>query len=157
MVALAPVMAYASLAAGAFSAFGAYQQNQYQAQVAANNAQIAQNNAKAALAAGAVEEQNQRLLTEQRIGKVRANAGAAGVDPNFGSPLDLQSDTAKLGELDALTIRNNAARRAYGYQVEGLNQSAQASLYNSASYGSLLSGATSVGSKYMGFQQSGVL
>jgi hypothetical protein len=30
----------------------------------------------------------------------------------------LQQDVAQLGELDALTISNNAAREAYGYEVD---------------------------------------
>lgn len=32
----------------------------------------------------------------------------------------LQQDTAQLGELDALTIQNNAAREAYGLKVQAM-------------------------------------
>ena len=147
--------AYAALAAAAIGGVASYQQGQYQAQVAENNAKIQQQNAKAAIEAGAVEEQNRRLQTAQQQGKIRAAIGASGVDPNFGSSLDLQSDAAKLGELDALTIRNNAARKAYGFQIQGLSDQATATLDRSASYASLLGGASSVGSKYQSFSAAG--
>jgi hypothetical protein len=40
-----------------------------------------------------------------------------------GTALDLLGDTAQIGEEDALTIRNNAAREAWGYR----NQANEAS------------------------------
>ena len=43
---------------------------------------------------------------------------ANGVDLSSGSPLDILGDTAMYGELDALTIRSNAEREAYGYRVQ---------------------------------------
>ena len=43
-----------------------------------------------------------------------AAAGGGGYLP----AADVQADTAHQGELDALTLRTNAAREAWGYQVE---------------------------------------
>lgn len=97
---------------------------QYNAQIAEMNAQISERRAKDALERGALEEQQQRLRAAQLQGKQRAALAANGVDLTFGSPLDEMVDTAVLGELDALTIRSNAAREAYDFEVQAANQRA---------------------------------
>jgi hypothetical protein len=100
----------------------------YQAQVARNNQQIAQQNANYATQRGNVMVQQKQQQTAQAEGNIRAAAGASGIDVNSGSSVRLQSDTAKLGTFDALTIRNAAAREAYGYNTQGMSYQAQASL-----------------------------
>ncbi len=67
---------------------------------------------------GADEEQRYRANVRGLIGSQRAGFAAQGVDVGQGSAVDVQADAAYLGELDALTIRNNAAREAWGYEVE---------------------------------------
>lgn len=127
----------------------------YQAQVALNNQTIANQNAKAAADAGQVQEDQSRMATAQRTGAIRAAAAANGLDPNMGSAVDIQSDSAKLGELDALTIRANTARTVYGIQTQAMNYGAQAGLDqataanamvagNDKMFGDLLSGASSM-------------
>jgi len=74
------------------------------------------------------------------IGTIRASAGAAGVDPNFGSPVRLQTSAADVGELDAETIRNNAARQAYGFRVQGTDFTAQAQLDSMQAQNALTAG-----------------
>ncbi|WP_017773848.1 hypothetical protein [Paraburkholderia kururiensis] len=139
----------------------------YQAAVAQNNQKIANQNAQYAVQQGQIEEQAKRQQTAQLISQERAGAAAAGIDLNTGSPLREQGDTAKLGEIDALTIRNNAARAAYGYTVQGLDYGSQASLDQSASraaltggalnaFGSIIGGASSVSSKWWKYQNAGV-
>ena len=44
------------------------------------------------------------------------------------TPLDTLVDTATMGELDALTIRRNAAREAYDYETQGVNYRSDATL-----------------------------
>lgn len=44
--------------------------------------------------------------------------GASGIDMTNGSSLDVRSDSAMMSELDALTIRNNAMREAWGHRHE---------------------------------------
>src|SRR3569832_591090 len=85
----------------------------YQAQVSRNNAIIAERNAQAIEQAGQTEEQNQRQKTAQLVGQARASMAANGIDTTSGTSLNVLGDTAKLGELDALTIRSNTARKAY--------------------------------------------
>jgi hypothetical protein len=140
-------------------------QASYQATIASNNAILAKRNAAAALEAGSVREQAKRRETAGLIGAQRAAYAAHGVDVNVGSPVDVQASTAKLGELDALTIRNNAAREAYGYKIEEGNASGEAALFGQqssgdslagwmGSIGSLMSDASSVGDKWTKYQQS---
>ncbi|MBX5020427.1 virion core protein, T7 gp14 family [Rhizobium lentis] len=104
------------------------QANDYNAQVAEMNAKIADRQAKDAIDRGKQEEQQKRFQTAQLQGRQRAAMAANGVDLSFGSPLDTIVDTAKMGEVDALNIRTNAYREAYGYKVEGTNQRASAKL-----------------------------
>lgn len=171
-----PLIAAAASVGGTVMSFvGAQQQASgqaaaanYQAQVATNNATIANQNAQAATQAGETEEQNQRQKTAQNIGQQRAVMAANGIDTTSGTSLDVLSDTAKVGELDALTIRSNTARQAYNYQVQGMSDTSQSSLDkataanditagNIAGTSSLLSGATSLSDKFLGWQKAGIL
>lgn len=165
----------ATAAAGAVSAMGAIEsadaqqkQANYQAQVARNNQTIASQNADAATQAGAVQEQNQRFKNAEQMGTIRATLAANGGDIGSGSALDIQSDAARLGEVDALTIRNNAARNAYGYQAQGANFGADAGLdvargkqaQTAGTMGaasSILGSASQFGNQYANFSKSGLI
>lgn len=147
-------------AMGAQQAFLAQQDriNQQRAQ------QLAQIQANDALQRGQVAEERQRQITGQRLGTQTAALAAQGTDL-AGSPTDILGDTARAGELDAQTIRSNAAREAWGYQVQGQTQSANfgadAALRGSfqPSYlgagASLLGGASSLADKWSKFQYMG--
>lgn len=140
----------------------------YQAQVAANNALIAKQQAQATTQAGDVTASNTLLAAGQRTSAIRAAAAASGVDADMGTPVSLQSDFAKLGMLDALTVRNNAARQAYTQQAAAVGDTAQSQLYSAeatqaqtagmvGAFGSLLSGASNVSSRWAQYQwQSGI-
>jgi hypothetical protein len=52
------------------------------------------------------------------VGSQRAALGAQGIDVSSGSALDVQVDTGKIAEMDIVTIRNNAAREAWGFDVQ---------------------------------------
>jgi hypothetical protein len=101
-----------------FSAYGKLKAGREQQKMFEQNAQFADWQAADAFDRGAVNEKRQRQTTEQVIGAQRTSLAAQNVDVNQGSSLDVQADAAYLGELDALTIRNNAAKEAYGYQVQ---------------------------------------
>jgi hypothetical protein len=82
------------------------------------NALYLNNAARDAERRGAIESDWQRVSTQAAIGSQRvAQAGSGGVvdQDSYGI---MTQDTAQLGELDALTISNNAAREAYGYKVQ---------------------------------------
>jgi hypothetical protein len=82
------------------------------------NAKIADLQAKDAVERGAESESRYRTQVRGAIGTARAGFAAQGVDVGFGSPVDVQADEAYLGELDALSIRNNAQREAWGFRME---------------------------------------
>ncbi len=139
MGAAAPLMAAAavpallstgiSLAGQAQGAKMQSDQANYMAQVARNNQQIADWNAQRALEQGQLQEDQQRLKTAQQIGSQRAALAAQGGDVNSGSGIDLIGDTARMGELDARTIRNNAELDAWNDRLEGNTYGGRANLY----------------------------
>ena len=118
MGALAAASAGSQVLGSAISAISAINQGDYQAQVAQNNAQIARQNATNAYSAGAASEQQTALRTRAQFGAARAAAGSSGLNANIGSPASVQESIAGLGALSGQTIRNNAAREAYGYQTQ---------------------------------------
>lgn len=103
-------------------------QGKYEAAADRQNASLADAQAADAIARGQVEEGRYRLGTTQQIGATRAALASQGVDIGTGSALDVQGSEAGIGELDALAIRNNAAREAWGYNVDAINLRQQANL-----------------------------
>jgi hypothetical protein len=85
-------------------------------------------------------------------GSQRAAYAAQGLDASVGSPAQVIANDRQLSELDALTIRNNALREAWGYRTEAASYRAQGNYARMAgrntakdlrwqSVGTLLSGA----------------
>ena len=101
-------------------------QSNYLAQVARNNQAAAQRNAVLARQQGEVDAQKQQLKTASLEGAQRAALASQGGDVNSGSPLDIQGDTARAGFTDAATIRNNAAHKAYSYEIQANDADAAA-------------------------------
>lgn len=117
------------------SAYGAAQQahaqsesGKYNAAVAQNNATIAKQNADYAGAAGEAQAGIQDQKNRAKIGALIANQGASGIDINSPSSIDVQQSAVETGQLDTMTIRADAARKAYGYEIQGSNNEAQAGL-----------------------------
>ncbi len=134
-------------------------QQGYLANLARQRAGIAAQQAADARQRGEIAVQKQRDLTGQRIGTQTAQLAAQGTDLE-GSPTDILGDTARAGEHDALTIRSNAAREAWGYEVQGAGFGADAALRDSfqPSYlgagASLLSGASGIADKWSKFRHT---
>lgn len=164
---LAPLtVAYLALgtaAAGtALTAYGQYasseaqnKQAEFQSKVAANNAATAEMEAKYAEQQGEKNAEAQRRKTAVMIGAQRARMGSSGAVADTGSFLDIELDTAKMGELDALALREEGQLAAWRARTQGANYTAQSQLYgmsksNSflAAGGTLLSGAGQVGMGY---------
>lgn len=128
----------------------------YAATVAANNAIIAQQNAKYASAAGEAQAQAVSLKGAATQGKIKTAQAASGVDVNSGSNVDVQKSQRELSQLDTETTLNNAELQAYGYRTQATNYQAQAGLETAeaeqapigaalAAGGGLLSSASSLG------------
>jgi hypothetical protein len=99
-----------------------------QAQLAEYNAAVAEVQARDAVARGAEHESKFRSGVRGIIGTQRAGIAAGNIDVGFGSAVDVQADSAFMGELDALTIRTNAAREAWGFKVQGEDLRRQAEI-----------------------------
>lgn len=171
-----PVLGIASLALGAvgtgISAIGAMQSasataaaSRYQAQVAANNATIAQQYATSATEAGEAKAEATSLENRQKLGQIGAAQAASGLDVDTGSPVDVRSTQRAIGQLNVENVLQQGQQTAYGYRVQGTNYQAQSGLLQSEAgqaetagtlnvAGSLVSGASNLGSKYLWMQSN---
>lgn len=116
----------AALAAG-MQAGGAYNSAQaqkqsllYDAQVADNNATLAEWQARDAITVGNLKEQSVRMQMAGVKGSQRAAMAANGIDLTQGTAVDVLTSTDYMGERDALTVRNDALRSAWGYRTQGV-------------------------------------
>jgi hypothetical protein len=166
-VALAAVGTAATVAGAEQQASSQAQAAAYQAQVAANNQATANQMASQAVQRGEANATTQEMKTRATVGAITAAQAANNVDVNTGSALDVKTGAEETGQLDALTIRSNAAREAYGFKTEGVNFAADAGLLEQksqqaieagdiAAAGSLLGGASSTVKMYQGYVNSGV-
>lgn len=162
-------------AAGGVKAYGDYSGAQagtkvytYQAAVARMNAAIANRNANYAIKVGESKAQISGMQTRAQIGETKAAQGASGLAVNKGSAVDVRASEADIGEENEMTIRSNAAKEAYNFKVGAAQDTAQASIYdtaakttktsgNIAAASSLLSAGSSVSSKWAQFSQQGAL
>lgn len=110
------------------SADAASKASSYNAAVARNNAIIANQNAEYAAKAGEAQAEQASLKSRAEVGAIKANQAAGNVDVNSGSALDVRSSAKELGQLNAITVRSNAARTAYGYQTQATGYKAQSQL-----------------------------
>lgn len=107
-------------------------QAKYQADVARQNQELAEQQAGAERRQGYENMLTQRQETAKLIGRQRAAAGASGAAVDVGSNLDLQSDTAFQGEIDAINAYNKGLDAAYNSQIQAWNYGQQADAYDAA-------------------------
>jgi len=107
------------------SAYGKQQAGKYNKKIYDMNAAFSDQKALDAIARGNEQEQNLRQKVKRTAGSQRAALAAQGVELSSGSALQTVIDTYTVGEMDALTVRNNAAREAWGYRTEAANYRAQ--------------------------------
>jgi hypothetical protein len=143
------------------------QMYQYQGGIAQLNKKIALQNADYAREVGEQESVRYGMKARFAEGKTKAAQGASGIDLGSGSSVDVRTSQHDIAQMDLATIRNNAARKAYGYEVEGVQDEAQSNLYGMAAsnaekagnikaMGSLISGVSSVSSKWLQGQSVGI-
>lgn len=149
-----PAAAGLSLASGLMGASNSIKQGNYQSSLLRQNAILKNQAADETVIAANTSADWQRVKAGQAIGTQRSAQAANGIDVNSGSSAQLQDDTALLGELDALTIQNNAAREAYGLRVQANQDMANAKQVKknagSSAMGSILGGAGSAFGFYAG-------
>jgi hypothetical protein len=165
---LALVTAGAGLAGAGTSAFGQIYSGMatsdaasYQAQVAANNAKIATQNAAYASEAGEAQATAVSLKGGAKVGKIKTAQAANNIDVNTGSAVNVRASEREAGVLDTSTVLSNAELEAYGYRSAATGYTAESGLLTTqaeeapigagiGATGSLLSGASGVGFKFAG-------
>ncbi len=157
-------MAAAGTAATVYSAYEAQksqnQANDFNAAMLQRGAQAKEMQAQTALEQGKVAEDAQRKKVQSVIGSQRAQAAASGLLVDSGTAQQVTEDTAGFGELDAMTIRNNAQREAWGIRNDKEDLISQSNLVTSknaspltAAFPSLLNGASSLSKSIYGYNQ----
>lgn len=101
----------------------------YNAAEARRQALVADMQAANATERGEANRESFMRQLAQEQGSRTAQMGASGLDVNSGSNLDVLADSAALGQLDAETIRYNAAMEAWGYSNQARDAREQADLY----------------------------
>jgi hypothetical protein len=125
----------------------------YQASIARRNAEIAGEQARLAEMEGAAAAAKHKKGADLLMGQQAAGYAGAGVDVWSGSPLVMRQQTEEFAVEDALTIRHNAALRAWGYRAEAAGQHLSSDFYRRSQQDlllplsqSILAGATSYAS-----------
>ena len=137
----------------------------FNAQVARNNAIIAERQAEDAIKIGGIEAAQEQLKGRQLVGVQRATLAANGVrlvNEEDDTGAIIQADTLGLARLNADIARDNAQRRALGFRTQAVNFQNQATLItvegsntasalNMQSNNAVLAGIGSVASKWYSF------
>ena len=128
-------MAFVGLIGGIISAVGTIaggvaQANaaKYQAQVAANNAIIAQQLATTTIEQTQAKTAAQSMKEAELGGQIKAAQAAGGVDVNTGSNKEVQISHRMLGKLDTENVMQSGQLQAYGYLAQKTNYEAQSKL-----------------------------
>jgi hypothetical protein len=150
-----------TLAAGAVSAAGsmfsgaaAKTAANYQAGIAQQNAAIANQNAAFETAKGEVEAQQVGMKGRYQRGEALTTQAASGMDVNRGSNVNVRSSMADITSLNEATIRNSAARKAWGYEVEAAGDEANAALDRMKGSAAQTAGEFSAGASILGSASS---
>lgn len=120
----------ASLIGGVMEGESVKLQGEYSKKIADVNARTVELKADDTLMRGDSSALNFKRQVRKLRGAQRAAAGASGVDVNTGTNLELQQQTEELGAIDALTIKNNAWKEAWGLRSQATNIRFQGELAN---------------------------
>jgi hypothetical protein len=137
---MAAVGALVGAAGSLFQGIAGAQEAQYQAQIAKNNAVIAEKNAQYAQITGSRQEEAYRIKATNVRATQKAAYGASGIDVSQGSAVQVQRAARTIEELDAETIRNNAWREAHDFKTQAVNFRAQAGLDQMQGQNALIAG-----------------
>lgn len=140
------------IASAAISAVGAIQQGNAakaqadsQAQAAQYNATMAAQNADTAQQAANANEEAQRRKSAGDMGRMRAGLAENGIGFDSGTATDLTESSAMNAELDALNIRYQGKQQARDYKAQAAMGTQQAAAYNAAGNAAQTAGYLSAG------------
>jgi hypothetical protein len=140
-------------------------QAEYSASVADSNAAISDYQAGIEKQIGAQQEQVSRMNTAQTFSSQRTAMAANGVDigQSSGTASDILESTRHLGDIDALTIKDNTARKAWALNAQATQlrndanfqrQSGQAINSNMAIATSLLGNAGALANQWNAYNKA---
>lgn len=141
------VSTVATVASAAVGGYAQYRAGESADKAAKYNAEMDRRKATDALQRGAIEA-GQRRDRARRVAAAQAEGiGMSGVSTSGGTALQLLTETASLGELDALTAANNATREAWGFEGQAKLTRYQGRMARQGGYlnaaGTFLGGASS--------------
>lgn len=119
--------------AGMRNASAVRAQGNYEATADTMNATLATAQSADAIARGGIAANVRGAQTRQQIGATTAQLAGSGVDLKGVSATAATGTEAFLGALDEATIRNNAARQAWGYDVQASDYTQRAALARASS------------------------
>jgi hypothetical protein len=159
------IKAFGALSAGDANA----KMMNYKAGVAQANAVIAEQNATYETQRGGVMAERAGIEGRQKLAAITSAQAASGFDINAPGGSAGRVRTGELAGLqqEGAIIRNDAARRSYGYEVQKMGFQSESAFdvaaaknIKTASYfdaaGSLLGGASSVSDKWVSYSKAGV-
>ncbi len=105
----------------------------YQADISRMNQQIAESNANYERNKGEVEAEHSGMESRYELGVAKAAQGASGIDVNSGSSQRVRESMIEIGQYNEAMIRSNAAKIAYGYEVQATQAHAEAAIHDMTS------------------------
>lgn len=155
-VTLAVVGATTAMAGAGVSAMGSMYAGEAQRNAYQYQAGVAEQNRKYELALGEVQAQREGMAGRYKLGEIVSRQAGSGFDVTRGTARAVQSSQQDITQFNEAQIRNAAARRAYGYDVEQrLDLVASKNVMVEAQYGALSSILGGVSSATTKFAQAG--
>lgn len=155
----AALAAVASVASTGMGIMSSIQQGEAQAAQARYRAQVAENNARVTRLQADQAAQARNRENAVRLGQQRAAFAASGVDPNFGSALQVTEDSAGQGALEAANIQYRGLLQGMGLDAEAELSRVQARNAEQAglmgAIGAGLQGASQFAGRWSSFQNAG--
>lgn len=154
-------VAYAAIAASVVGAgvstYSAVKSGETQKDAAEYNAEMERRKAQDALQRGSIEASAKKDRARKIASTQAEGIAMSGVSASSGTALALLTETAGLGELDALRSVNNAQREAWGLKAQSVLDEFQGNAAQRAGYlngaGTFLSSASNT---YYGASSSGL-
>lgn len=134
---------------------------EYQAGLAQQRSQVAEQNAIFAVNAGESQALTSGIRTGQIVGAQKAGQGASNLDVGSGSGARARASQEWAGQVSASNIRTDAARLYLGQKIASTTAAEEATMYSSASAtartASYIGAATDVASKWAQASQAGAV
>lgn len=155
-----PILAIAASAVTAggqlYAGSAAKQQGKYEQKVANINADRQRAAAADAAIRGETDQLRRYRQLAQSLGAQRAASAANGVDIGFGSALDMQIDTAMIGQEDSRILAENTRREMMGFDINAANYTMQGQAARSRGNAAMTSSIFAAGGTLLGgAQQAG--